>query len=77
MSQQTPEDLRKAELEFYQRDAVNKLYLLAEMIPDQSTAALFVAQASAPLARLNRRFQMNGGKVVKVARRTREQLTRR
>lgn len=68
MSQLTPEEIRKAEIEFRMRDVVNNLYLLAKLIPDQPTAADFNAKASAPLSELRRRFQMASGKVVRLPR---------
>lgn len=66
MSQVSAEEIRKAELEFLQRDVVNKLHLLSKIIPDQATAAQFNAQASAPLMTLRRRFEMASGRVIKV-----------
>lgn len=62
------EEIRKAELEFLCRDVVNKLHLLAKLIPDQTAASHFNAQATAPLMELRRRFEMNSGRVIKVGR---------
>lgn len=62
----TAEDIRQAELTFLLRDITNKLYLAATLIPDRDTAVRFNSEASAPLFRLRKRFDMPSGKVIKV-----------
>ena len=64
----TPEEIEKARLEFRMRDTVNQLYLLATLISDHETAERFNSEATTPLFKLRRRFEMRSGRTIKVPR---------